>query len=275
MTIDSHQHFWKYDPGRHSWISESMQILRRDYLPADLGPLLASNGVDGCVAVQADMSEGETEFLLQQAAENPFIKGVVGWVDLQDDAVDARLAHYAGNPLLKGIRHIVQDEPDDNFMRNPEFQRGIAFLAQHALIYDILVYPRQLPAAIALVRKFPDQPFVLDHLAKPAVSEGVDPLWKKHIQALAECPNVFCKLSGMVTEAREYRWKKENLFPFLEIVVDAFGTGRLLFGSDWPVCLLAAEYREVKDIVTSFLDPFTTAEKEDIFGNNAINVYNL
>ena len=275
MVIDSHQHFWNYHPERHTWIDETMAVLRKDYLPADLEPLLIANNVDGCVAVQADMSEAETRFLLQLASDHQFIKGVVGWVDLLDKNADARLEHFSANPLLKGIRHIVQDEPDDNFMLNPQFQRGISKLATYSLTYDILVYPRQLPAAIALVRQFPGQHFVVDHLAKPRVSEGVDPKWKSNMESLAACPNVVCKISGMVTEAAGFSWNKETFYPFMDILLEAFGSRRLLFGSDWPVCLLAADYGRVKDIVSSFLDPFPALEKRDILGENAIKVYNL
>lgn len=275
MIIDSHQHFWNYHPDRHTWINESMAVLRKNYLPSDLEPLLSANKVDGCVAVQAEMSEDETRFLLKLASEYPFIMGVVGWVDLMDECVDSRLEFFAANPKLKGIRHIVQDEPDDDFMLRPRFQNGIGKLGAHSLVYDILVYPRQLPAAIGLVRKFPGQQFVIDHLAKPAFSAGVDGEWKKNMQTLAGNPNVVCKISGMVTEAAGFSWNNELFYPFMDILLEAFGARRLLFGSDWPVCLLAADYGGVKDIVTSYLDRLSASEKRDILGENAIKVYNL
>lgn len=275
MIIDSHQHFWKYSSQRHSWIDETMPVLRKDYLPEDLESVLSEHHVDGCVAVQAEMSELETDFLLQCARDYPFIKGVVGWVDLLDKAVGARLEHYAANPLLKGIRHIVQDEPDDQFMLRPDFFNGIRQLSANGLTYDILVYPRQLPAAITLVRQFQNQQFILDHLAKPGFSEGIDTQWRENMEALAACPNVVCKISGMVTETIEFSWQKEEFYPFMDVLLEAFGTKRLLFGSDWPVCLLAGTYGEVKDIVTSYLERLNVTEKRDILGENAIKVYNL
>ncbi len=275
MTIDSHQHFWKYDPKRHSWITDTMAVLRRDYLPTHLEPLLQEQGVAGCVAVQADMSEAETEFLLQCAAEHPFIKGVVGWVDLLDQGVGERLEYFVGNPLLKGIRHIVQDEADDRFMLRPDFQAGIARLESLGLAYDILIYPKQLTAAVELVRRFPAQRFVIDHIAKPRISRGVDPWWKKQMQALAAFPNTACKLSGMVTETDGFRWEREDLYPFMDAVLEAFGADRLLFGSDWPVCLLAGSYESVKQVVDSYTGALTGTERQLIMGGNARRWYAL
>lgn len=275
MIIDSHQHFWNYQPARHAWISEEMQPLRRNFLPQDLQPLLETNGVDGCVAVQAEMSETETEFLLASAAAHPFIRGVVGWVDLCADSADEQLAHYAANPLLKGIRHQVQDEVDDHFVLRPDFQRGIGMLSRYGLAYDILIYPRQLPASILLAKRFPEQRFVLDHLGKPAISGGVDPEWLTGIKALAAQPNVCCKLSGMVTETAGFQWKKEDFHPFMDAVLQAFGANRLLFGSDWPVCLLASDYSRVKEVVTSYLQTLSKNERAAVMGENAMKIYKL
>jgi L-fuconolactonase len=275
MIIDSHHHFWKYDPARHSWISDEMKILRRDYLPAYLESSLQAGGIEGSVAVQAYMSESETNYLLECAAGHSFIKGVVGWVNLCGAGVQERLEYFSRNPLLKGIRHIVQDEPDDFFMLRPDFQNGISLLSRYGLCYDILVYPRQLPAAIELVRRFPEQQFVLDHIAKPQISNGIDPQWEWHIRQLGSFPNVFCKLSGMVTETRGFRWNREEFHPFMDIVMQAFGPDRLMFGSDWPVCLLAATYEEVKDIVTTYLRAFTQKERQAVMGLNAIRCYGL
>jgi L-fuconolactonase len=275
MIIDSHQHFWEYNPARHSWISDEMKILRRDYLPENLESCLQAGGIKGGVAVQAHMSESETDYLLQCAAGHSFIKGVVGWVDLCSAGVQERLEYFSKNPLLKGIRHIIQDEPDDFFMLRPDFQNGISLLSRYGLCYDILVYPRQLPAAIELVRRFPEQRFVLDHIAKPQISNGIDPQWEWHIRQLGSLPNVFCKLSGMVTETRRFRWIREEFYPFMDIVMQAFGPDRLMFGSDWPVCLLAATYEEVTDIVTAYLRAFTQKERQAVMGLNAVRCYGL
>lgn len=273
IRIDSHQHFWKYDPVRYNWIPDD--ALRRDFLPRDLYPNLDSGMLDGSVAVQADMSEGETRFLLELAGANPFIKGVVGWVDLMDKWVEERLEEYSRSPQIKGFRHIVQDEPDDEFMLRPDFQRGIGNLEKYGFTYDILVYPRQLTAAIGLVRKFPGQPFVLDHIAKPEISNGLNPQWVRQMETLAAFPNVFCKLSGMVTETRDFRWEASDFTPFLDVVFDAFGTDRLMFGSDWPVCLLAGSYPEVMGIVSSYLSAFPETVKNKVMGGNAVRFYGL
>lgn len=275
MIIDSHQHFWAFDADRDTWIDESMQVIQRDFLPLDLRPILKANGVDGCIAVQADQSEAETEFLLGLAAENDFIKGVVGWVDLLGNNVEARLEHFSSNKLFRGVRHIVQAEPDEYFMLRPDFQRGIAALSTFELTYDILVYQQQLPSAIALAREFPGQTFVLDHMAKPRISEGLDPHWKLNIEELAKCPNVYCKLSGLVTETRDFHWERDDFVPFLDTVLEAFGTDRVLFGSDWPVCLLAASYREIMEILGCYLEQRSWVEKDLIFGKNAISAYQL
>ena len=275
MVIDSHQHFWEYDPVRYAWIDDSMKVLQKDFLPADLGPILKDNKVDGCVAVQADQSEAETEFLLRMAGENDFIKGVVGWVDLRADNIADRLAYFSQDKKLKGIRHIVQEEPDPEFMLRKDFQNGIGHLARFGLTYDILVYPNQLAAAVLLTRAFPDQKFVLDHIAKPRISEGLDSEWVHHIKELALNANVSCKVSGMVTETRNFKWQQEDFSPFIEMVLDAFGWQRLLYGSDWPVCLLGGSYKEVLTIVKDYMDKLPEKEKAGIMGLNAINFYSL
>ena len=275
MVIDSHQHFWEYDPVRYAWIDDSMKVLQKDFLPADLGPILKDNKVDGCVAVQADQSEAETEFLLRMAGENDFIKGVVGWVDLRADNIAERLANFSQDKKLKGVRHIVQEEPDPEFMLRKDFQNGIGHLARFGLTYDILVYPNQLAAAVLLSRAFPDQKFVLDHIAKPRISEGLDNQWVHHIKELAINPNVSCKVSGMVTETRNFKWQQEDFSPFMEVVLDAFGWQRLLYGSDWPVCLLGGSYKEVLTIVTDYMDKLPEKERAGIMGLNAINFYSL
>ena len=275
MVIDSHQHFWKYDPVRYSWIDDSMKILRRDFLPSDLGPILKNNGVDGCVAVQADQSERETEFLLELANENEFIKGVVGWVDLRAEGVSKRLAHYSQNEKLKGVRHIVQEEPDPEFMLRKDFQNGVSRLAEFGLTYDILVYPNQLAAAVLLSRAFPEQKFVLDHIAKPRISEGLDNQWVNNIKELALNPNVSCKISGMVTETTNFKWQQEDFYPFIDVVLDAFGWRRLMYGSDWPVCLLGGNYKEVLTIVKDYISKLPENERAGIMGLNAKEFYSL
>ena len=275
MVIDSHQHFWKYDPVTYSWIDDSMKVLQRDFLPSDLGPILQENGVGGCVAVQADQSERETEFLLELANENEFIKGVVGWVDLRAEGVSKRLAHYSQNEKLKGVRHIVQEEPDPEFMLRKDFQNGIRHLAEFGLTYDILVYPNQLAAAVLLSRAFPEQKFVLDHIAKPGISEGLDDQWVNNIKELALNPNVSCKVSGMVTETTNFQWQQEDFYPFIDVVLDAFGWRRIMYGSDWPVCLLSGNYKEVITIVKDYISKLPDNERAGIMGLNAINFYSL
>jgi L-fuconolactonase len=274
MIIDSHQHFWKYDPVRDSWIDKSMKELRRDFLPKDLGPVLEKNDIDGCIAVQADQSENETEFLLNLAENNSFIKGIVGWVDLQSDNIKERLAHYCRKNIFKGVRHIVQAESND-FMMGKKFQNGISSLKQFELTYDILVFPSQLPSAIQLVNKFPDQKFVIDHLAKPHIKSGKMAAWKKDIELLARSQNVYCKVSGMVTEADWKNWRKEDFTKYLDIIFNAFGLDRVLYGSDWPVCLLAAEYELQLEIIVEYITKYSPEDKEKIMSGNAINFYNL
>ncbi|MEX0274994.1 MAG: amidohydrolase [Flavobacteriaceae bacterium] len=274
MVLDSHQHFWKYDPERDAWIDDSMSRIRRDFLPTDLAPVLQDNGVNGCVAVQADQSEEETEFLLGIAMENVMVKGVVGWVDLLAKNVGERLAQYAQNPYFKGVRHIVQAESDD-FMLRGDFQQGIAQLSQLGLTYDILVFPSQLAAAVELVQKFPYQPFVVDHMAKPYIKSGEIEGWKKDITTLAQYENVYCKISGMVTEADWGKWEPGNFLPYLDTVVEAFGVQRVMYGSDWPVCLLAAEYREQLQLISSYVTSFSQSERKAVMGENAKEFYNI
>jgi L-fuconolactonase len=274
MIIDSHQHFWKYDPDRDAWIEDSMEVIRKDFLPKDLKPILEENGIDGCVAVQADQSETETEFLLACAAENPFIKGVVGWVDLTAKNLENRLIHYAANPLFKGVRHIVQAEKEDYLLRD-DVQRGIGKLAKFNLTFDILVYPHQLAATIQMVEKFPKQQFVLDHIAKPSISAPMNNVWKDQITALSKFENVSCKLSGMVTETDHFAFEKEAFTPFLDHVFTSFGSNRLLFGSDWPVCLLAADYKTVFTLINAYLEKQSIQIKAQVLGQNAIKIYNL
>jgi len=274
MIIDSHQHFWKYNPVRDAWIDDTMEVIRKDFLPKDLKPILEKNGVGGCIAVQADQSEEETNFLLECARQNPFIKGVVGWVDLTDEQLEGRLAHFSSDPLFKGVRHIVQAEKEDYLLRK-DVQKGISKLAKHKLTFDILVFPHQLPAAIQMVQKFPKQQFILDHIAKPTISAPIENEWKENIAALSEFKNVSCKISGMVTEAENFAFSKDSFTPFLDHVFFAFRPNRLLFGSDWPVCLLAADYTKVLSIIMDYLEQHEAETIEKILGKNAQIIYNL
>jgi L-fuconolactonase len=275
MNIDSHQHFWRYDAQRDTWITEEMSILKRDFLPEDLLPELSANGIEGTIAVQADQSERETHFLLDCAARHAEIVGVVGWVDLRAPNLPERLAFFAQFEKLRGFRHVVQDEADDRFLLHEDFCRGIARLCEFGFTYDILIYPQQLPAACAFVEKFPGQRFVIDHLGKPAVRAKDFNAWSKHLRAAAAHPHVFCKLSGLITEADWGHWRPEDCKPCLDVAFEAFGAGRLMFGSDWPVCLLAGSYAQVKDLIADYAGHFPAAEREKIFGLNAARFYGL
>ncbi|PSL46783.1 L-fuconolactonase [Chitinophaga niastensis] len=275
MIIDAHQHFWQYHPVRDAWINESMQVIRRDFLPEDLAPVLEANGVHGCVAVQADQSTEETAFLLALADQHDIIKGVVGWIDLRADDIHEQLSQYAAQPKLKGFRHIVQGEPDNRFILGENFCRGIKALSQYHFTYDILVYPKQLPAVEEFVQQFPQQQLIIDHLAKPDIRAGELNAWASHMRRIAQSPNVYCKLSGLVTEADWQHWQPDHFKPFLEVALEAFGANRLLFGSDWPVCLLAGAYEEVKGIITDYISTLSTTEQNKIMGGNAISFYHL
>ncbi|MDE3129255.1 MAG: amidohydrolase family protein [Gemmatimonadota bacterium] len=276
MRLDAHQHFWRFDPVRDAWITPDMAAIRRDFLPADLAPALAAAGMDGCIAVQADQSEAETRFLLDLAREHDFIRGVVGWVDLRAADLDRRLAELSANPKLRGVRHIAQSEPDD-FLGRDDVVRGIGRLPEFGLTYDILVYERQLPSAIALADRLPEQRFVVDHLAKPRIREGALEPWATHVRELARRPNVWCKVSGMVTEADWRHWTPAGLRPYLDVAFEAFGPERLMFGSDWPVCLVAAPYAHVLGAVEEYAAAceLPAHDHQAIFGGNAARFYGL
>lgn len=275
MTIDSHQHFWRYDAERDGWITDAMGLLKRDFLPEELERELDANGIDGTIAVQADQSEEETRFLLDLAEHRKRIAGVVGWVDLRSPGIAERLLFFSQFRKLRGFRHIAQAEADDRFLVREEFLRGIGQLREFDFAYDILIYPKQLPAAIELVTRFPEQRFVVDHLAKPEIKAGVREPWAGHIRTIAQNRNVFCKVSGLVTEADWREWKVEEIWPYLDVVFEAFGPERLMFGSDWPVCLLAASYAKVKRLIETYVEAHAKRHKEDIFGGNAARFYVL
>jgi L-fuconolactonase len=272
--VDAHQHFWKFDPIRDNWITEDMEVIRHDFHPHDLRPLLDANGLNSCIAVQADQSENETNFLLSLATENDFIKGVVGWIDLCADTIHEQLEHYSQFPKLKGFRHILQAEPIE-FILKPEFQRGISALQLYGFTYDILIYPQHLSVTLDLIGGSNEQKFILDHLAKPNIKNGTSATWASDLKKLASHKNVFCKLSGMVTEADHKAWTKEDIYPYMDKALEFFGPERLLFGSDWPVCQLAASYGQVCDLMNDYLDRLTIHEQELIWGKNATLFYNL
>jgi len=274
MRVDGHQHFWRHDPVRDAWITDEMSVLRRDFMPEELEKEMATAGVDGCVAVQADTSEDETRFLLQLAEHHGFIRGVVGWVDLCAANLAERLDHFAASPHLCGVRHIVQAEADD-YLERPDVVRGLGMLGDFGLTYDLLLYPRQLASALAVARRLPHQPFVVDHVAKPEIRRGIMDPWAAHMRELAACPNVWCKVSGLVTEADWADWRPEHLAPYLDVVFDAFGPGRLMFGSDWPVCLLAAGYQDVLGVVEDYAAQLSVADRQGLFGGNATRFYGL
>jgi L-fuconolactonase len=273
--IDAHQHFWKFDPVRDSWINEEMKAIQKDFLPEDLQPLLEQNGFDGCVAVQSDQTEGENHFHFQNAEQFDFIKGIVGWVDLQSKTVEERLQHYTQYKKIKGFRHILQGEPQRDLMLQPAFMNGISLLKKYNFTYDILIFKDQLQYLPKFVSVFPDQPFVIDHIAKPDIKNKLIDEWKKDISILGQFENLYCKVSGMVTEADWKEWKKEDFQPYLDVVIETFGVNRIMFGSDWPVCLVAASYDEVVGIAEDYFSTFSKEEQERIFGSNAIEFYKL
>lgn len=272
MTIDAHQHFWLYNPERDSWITDEMATIRRDFLPADLEPVLKENGIDGCVAVQADQSEAETMFLLSLAEAYDFVKGVVGWVDLRSEKLYDRLEYFSQFEQLKGFRHVAQGEPADFLMR-PDVIRGIRQLAAFDFTYDILIYPSQLKAALELVRAVPEVQFVVDHIAKPYIKDQKINTWSNFMAEIARQPNVYCKVSGMVTEADWHNWSKKDFFPYLDVVFEHFGPDRLMYGSDWPVCLVAASYSQVRKLVEEYVEPWGKEARAKVFGENAQRFY--
>jgi L-fuconolactonase len=274
MIIDTHVHFWKFDKKRDAWITDEMKILRQDYLPEHLQLTLKRNEVDGCVAVQAGQSEYETFFLIELAKTHSLIKGIVGWVDLLDKNVADRLNFFSQYPIIRGWRHIVQSEPD-GFLLGEDFQRGIRALSAYRCTYDILIYHYQLKQALEFVSKFPDQKFVIDHCAKPDIRNKKIEDWKMLIKEMAQHPNVYCKLSGMFTETHWKEWSAGDFYPYLDAVFEAFGTDRLMFGSDWPVMLLSGMYVQWKSLLEKYMENYSRDEREKVFSENAVQFYNL
>jgi L-fuconolactonase len=275
LRIDSHQHFWNFDPEKFDWITEEMSLIKKDFLPGDLKYILQENNFDGCITVQVQQTEEENSFLLNNAKDNDFIKGVVGWVDLQSENIDERLAYYKQFERLRGFRHILQGEKKRDLMLSPGFKRGISLLNKYNFTYDVLIFPDQLVFAKQLVKEFPKQKFVIDHLAKPYIKDGRIEEWKKDMEAIGSFENVYCKISGMVTEADWKNWKAKDFFPYLDVVVKSFGTNRIMYGSDWPVCLVAASYEQVLNIVREYFSSFSKNEQDLFFGGNAVKFYNI
>jgi len=275
MRIDAHQHFWIYSPKEYGWIDDSMRVIRRNFLPEDLSPELQQNGFAGSVAVQARQTLDETRQLLSLADQNPYVVGVVGWVDLRAREARTQLSEFVSNPKFVGVRHIVQSEPDDRFLLRDDFLRGVSALEEFDLAYDILIYTQHLRVAAEFVEKFPLQRFVLDHAAKPPIKSGEIERWAEGIRRLAQFPNVLCKLSGLVTEADWQRWRPEQIVPYLDVAFEAFGPERLMIGSDWPVCLVAASYTSTMNVVESWLKQFPLKTQDAILGENAQRFWKL
>ena len=273
--IDSHQHFWTYNKKDFDWITDNMSVIRKDFLPEELQSVYKENNIKGCVTVQVNQSEEENEIFLKYATENDFIKGTVAWVDLMAENVEERLAYWHQHQKLKGFRHILQGEKDRALMLNPSFKNGIALLSKFNFTYDILIFPDQLQYALELVKLFPGQKFVIDHLAKPYIKSGEIEQWKKDIKQFKQHENVYCKISGMVTEANWQDHSLQTFKPYLDVITETFGTKRIMFGSDWPVCLVAASYENVLQIVKNYFTSFSLDEQEDMFSNNATIFYDL
>ncbi len=272
--IDAHVHFWKYNKVKDAWITDDMKILQRNFLPQYIEPVLKENDVNGVIAVQADQSEIETNFLIELSKSSDFIKGVVGWVNFKNKNIEERLQYFSQFNIVKGFRHIVQAEPD-GFFQNENFLNGIRTLNSFGYTYDILIYQNQLKQATEFVNKFPEQKFVIDHCAKPNIKNNKINAWKKWMNEISKNENVYCKLSGLLTEAEWEKWNEKDLYPYLDAVFESFGTERLLFGSDWPVMLLSGTYAKWKNLLKKYMEHFSEQQKQKVFGENAIKFYSL
>jgi L-fuconolactonase len=276
MTIDAHHHLWKYSAAEYGWITPEMKVIRRDFLPEDLEPLMHHFGIEGTVAVQARQTLEETTWLLGLAEKHPLIRGVVGWVPLTEGAdVKRSLERFAGNRRLRGVRHVIQDEPDPRYILRPDFNEGVSAIHEFGLRYDILVFERHLPAAIEFVDRHPNQTFILDHVAKPRIKDKILSPWDRNMRELAKRQNVYCKLSGMVTEADPKRWTPEGLQPYIDVILAAFGPRRLMYGSDWPVMLQAGDYVRWYGTVTNAITKLSKAEQDRIMGGTAAEAYGI
>jgi len=275
MRLDSHQHFWNYQLPRHEWIDEEMAAIRRDFTPADLKPILDKSGIDGCISVEANQDPTETAFLLDIAAKNDWVKGVVGWVDLRAADIEEKIAAYAGREKLKGFRHVVQAEPDPYFLLQKNFLRGIAAVGKAGYTYDILIFPHQLVSALELVKQFPNQKFVIDHIAKPYIKDGYFTGWAAAMSAFEDFDNVWCKVSGMVTEADYENWTEDQLRPYIDHALEVFGTDKIMFGSDWPVLRVAADYAAVADTFERAIAGYSESEQAGMMGGNCAEFYGV
>lgn len=276
MRIDSHHHFWNYDANEYSWISDSMSVLKTDFGPNELKPLCDGAGISGVVSVQARQTLSETDWLLEIASKNPLVRGVVGWVPLAEPQIKSQLERYSQHRLLKAVRHVIQDEPDDDFILGSAFNRGIAGLREFDLVYDILIFAKHLPNSIKFVDQHPQQLFVLDHIAKPTIrSNQFDQAWATNIRELAKRQNVMCKFSGIVTEVRDAEWTDSLLKPYWDVALEAFGADRLMYGSDWPVCLLRSSYQKWVSTVESFVKQLSVNEQSKFWSENATRAYRL
>ena len=275
MRIDAHQHFWQYDPDRHRWINDEMSAIRRDFFPGDLATILKNLQIDGTIAVQADETVVETTFLLDLAAKNDFIKAVVGWTDLHSLELEKTLYNFKGIEKLAGFRCVMQGAPDEKYLRNDLFANNLKKLAEHGYTYDLLVYHNQLPALISMTEKLPDNQLILDHIGKPDIRNNQFQTWKEQIKILAKHPGIYCKLSGMVTEADYSKWTYDDLLPYLETSAEYFGIDRICFGSDWPVCLVAGSYNKVYEVIEKFVHQLSKSDQEKIFGLNTLQFYKI
>jgi len=272
--IDAHVHFWRYDKIKDPWITDEMKVLKQDFLPEHLQAILDENKIEGVIAVQADQHENETEFLLTLAKANPFIKGIVGWVDLQNEQIGERLFYYSQSTLIKGFRHIVQAE-SSGFLQNKKFLNGIKLLQNFGFTYDVLIYENQLKEAIEFVSRFPGQKFIIDHCAKPLIKNKKIREWEKLIYEISENKNVYCKLSGLITEAEWHQWNEKDLYPYLDVVFETFSVDNIVFGSDWPVMLLSGTYNKWRSAIEVYMADSSLEEKQKVFEENAIKFYNL
>ena len=272
--IDAHQHFWKYHPQNHAWINDDMKIIQKDFLPEDLAVVLSTQNVEGCVSVQVDQTKEETAFQIECARHNPFIKGVVGWIDLMNPSLERDIEIYNEQKIVKGFRHILQGA-EEGFMLQPNFINGLKQLSKYHYTYDLLIYANQIQEAIELIKSVEDLSIVLDHIAKPSIKTKSIQDWERDIKSLAKYPNLYCKISGMATEADWTTWNPEDLEPYLDIVVEAFGVNRLLFGSDWPVCLVASSYERWLNTIKDYFKEFSISEQEKIFALNCESFYTL
>jgi len=274
-VIDAHHHFWRYTPAEYGWIDDAMAVIRRDFLPADLARTIQTASVDGVVSVQARQTLEETAWLLELAAAHDFIRGVVGWVLLVDPDVRETLSRFARHPKLRAVRHVLQGEADPLYMLRPDFNRGIACLREFGLAYDVLIFERHLPQTLEFVDRHPGQVFVVDHIAKPRIREGVLSPWRENLPELARRPNVYCKLSGLVSEADYRTWTEAQLLPYMETMLEAFGPRRTMFGSDWPVCLVACDYDRWAGIVKRCVSRLSATEQARVLGGTAVEAYGL